>query len=55
MRNLLILSALIAVALAVDAQEFSGQYRRAAWLEVNYQAQKFTHKVGQFFELSPSE
>jgi hypothetical protein len=55
MRGLLILSVLLAVALAVDTEEFGGQYRRAVWREVNYEGQQFASKVGHFFELGPSE
>jgi hypothetical protein len=50
MRILLLLSALMAVALAIDASEFSGRHRRAVWSEANYQIQQFANKVNRSFE-----
>jgi hypothetical protein len=52
MRSLLFVSALIIVALAVDAWAFGGQYRRSALREANYQTQQFAYKVAGYFRPS---
>jgi hypothetical protein len=53
MRGLLILSALLAVALAIDAAEFDGQYRRAVWREVNYEGQQFASRITHLLTGAP--
>ena len=50
MRSFLFLSALIVVALAIDASKFNGRYRRAVLWEANSQTQQFAYKVTRYFE-----
>jgi hypothetical protein len=45
MRTLLFLSALLVVALAIDASAFGGRYKKAFLLEDNYQTQRFVYKL----------
>jgi hypothetical protein len=50
MRSLLFLSALLVVALAIDASAFGGRYKKAFLLEDNYQTQRFVYKVNGYFQ-----
>jgi hypothetical protein len=50
MRSLLLLFALIVVALAIDASEFGGRYRRTLLVEANFRTQQFVYKVNGYFE-----
>jgi hypothetical protein len=45
MRELLLLSVFVVVALAIDAYGFDGQYRKATLREVNYETQEFASKI----------
>jgi hypothetical protein len=47
MRGLLLLSFLIAAALAIDAYAFGFRYSRAALREADYQTQQFSYKVNR--------
>ncbi len=49
MRSLLFLSALMILALAVDASEFGGRYRKALLVEANFYTQQFANKVNSYF------
>jgi len=50
MRSLLFLSALLVVALAINASAFGGRYKKAFLLEDNYQTQRFVYKVNGYFQ-----
>ena len=50
MRILLFLSALLVVALAIDASAYGGRYRKAVMFEANYQTQQFAYKASRYFE-----
>jgi hypothetical protein len=50
--GLLLLSVLMVVALAIDAAEFGGQYRRAVWRETSRQYQMLQHKAARYVDLS---
>jgi hypothetical protein len=45
MRGLLLFAIWLAVALAIDAYGFDGQYRRVVVREANYQAHQFGQEV----------
>jgi len=50
MRILLFLSALMIVALAIDASAHGGRYRKAVMFEANYQMQQFAYRASRYFE-----
>jgi hypothetical protein len=54
LRGLVLLFALMLVLLAVDAAEFGGQYRRAAWREAIRQGQILQHKAARYVDLGYS-
>jgi hypothetical protein len=45
MRSLFLLTAAVIVLLAIDAAEFSGQYRKAVWHEMSYLGRTLQYKV----------
>jgi hypothetical protein len=47
---LLLLSVLLLTALAIDAAEFGGQYRRAVWREASRQVQMLQYKVAYYLD-----
>jgi hypothetical protein len=48
--GLLLPSVLMVVALAIDAAEFGGQYRRAVWREASRQVQMLQYKVAYYLD-----
>ena len=54
LRGLVLLFALMLVLLAVDAAEFGGKYRRAAWREAIRQGQILQYKAARYVDLGYS-
>jgi hypothetical protein len=54
LRGLLLLSVLMIVALAIDAAEFGGQYRRAVWREAIRQGHTLQYKAARSVDLGYS-
>jgi hypothetical protein len=45
MRGFLILTVVIGTLWGIDAVVLDGRYRKVAWLEANYQGDKFSYQV----------
>jgi hypothetical protein len=53
MRSLFLLTVVAVVLLAIDAAEFSGQYRKAVWHEADYQFRMLQYKVERSLYVVP--
>jgi hypothetical protein len=53
MRSLFLLTVVTVVLLAFDAAEFSGQYRKAVWLEAGYQFRMLQYQAERYLYVAP--
>jgi hypothetical protein len=53
MRSLFLLTMVTVVLLAIDAAQFSGQYRRAVWLEAGYQFRMLQYQAERYLYVAP--